>query len=89
MEDHEQWLRSMESNQSQFAANLAEVNRTLDKVGRRLDTVTETLATFTASFAQALVQLATRVDDIAEEHLALERLVRDYIRSQRDGGQQS
>ena len=57
--DHEQWLRSMESNHNQLAADLAAVTRNLAEVTRNQ-------ALFTATFAQAMARLTAEQERQAQ-----------------------
>ena len=77
IELHEEWLRSMESNHAQFAADMAVLDRRLDLLsqivvtqGQNLNAVTIALASLTTrvdGLAASLESLTARVDDLAAE----------------------
>ena len=80
IELHDQWLRSMESNQSQFAAGLAASERRMEafeeQVTGKINQITEILA----QVVQHMAALTARVDKLAET-------VDHYIRFRGDGQQ--
>ena len=82
IELHEQWLLSMESNQSQFAANLAELERKQEQNQQQINQITEILSVVAQS--QVALQAATE-----EAIRRLAETVEQYIRFRGDGRPQN
>jgi len=76
VELHEQWLRSMESNQQQISSDLTRVSANLERVSARLDQVTvgltarlDQLAGIVNQLAVTLLELRAEVGDMGQ-HVA-------------------
>jgi septal ring factor EnvC (AmiA/AmiB activator) len=85
IELHEQWLRSMESNQAQFAENLGRLEGSMSRLEQNL-------ANHQKVFAEQIMALTGGLARLAEEHLKgqerlqrLEDLVERYIRFRGNG----
>ena len=78
IELHDQWLRSMESNQSQFAASLAALDGMMESTQDQINQITGILG-----------QVVQHMAALAEEHRKLAETVDRYIRFGGDGGQQN
>ena len=89
VEMHEQWLLSMESNQSRFVENLAALGRERQafqqEVRQQIDQITVILGQVVqhqAILSARMTELAGRVDQLAET-------VDRYIRFRGDGREQN
>ena len=51
IELHDQWLRSIESNQAQFAENLGRASERLDRIAERMDSVAQRMDRMGQDFA--------------------------------------
>ena len=89
IELHDQWMRSMESHHSQFAANLA----ALERKHELLSQIMITLGQNQSVLFQALASLTTTVEETNREHdrrmKRLEELIERYIRFRGDGQSQN
>ncbi len=71
VELHDQWLLSMESNQSQMSASLAEL-------ARKQDRLTELVLTFGQNQSvlfSSMARLTTEMEALVEQHRKLEQTV--------------
>ncbi len=92
IELHEQWLRSMESNQTQFVANMATLDRRLNELSRIVVTLGQNktvLFTAMANFSSGMDDLRAEMKALAEQHRKLEDTVDRYIRYRGNGKQEN
>ncbi len=89
IELHDQWLLSMESNHSQFAAHLAALERDMerfrDEAREQMSEIREVLLTV----VQHQVNLSSNVASLAEQLRALKEVVEQYIRFRGNGRQEN
>ncbi len=89
IELHDQWLLSMESNHSQFAANLAALERDLqtfkDEAREQMSDIREVLL----EVVQHQANLSSNVASLAEQLRALKDAVEQYIRFRGNGRQEN
>ncbi len=94
IELHDQWLLSMESNHSQFAANLAalerEMQRFREEVGEFRDEAREQISEIREILLEVVqhqANLSSNMATLAEQHRKLEEAVEQYIRFRSNGSQ--
>ena len=78
IELHDQWLLSMESNQSQMSASLSETVRTLGELTRKHDRFTELVLTLGQNQSVlfiSMAKLSSEMEALAEQHRKLEQTV--------------
>ncbi len=81
VEMHDQWLRSMESNHSQMASSLAELERQLEA----LTQLVLSLGQNQSVLFSAMARLSSEMEALAAQHRKLEETVERYIRFRGNG----
>jgi hypothetical protein len=85
VEMHEQWLLSMESNHSQFAAQLVEMERERAEFERESREKFTQISQILEQVVQHQAILSTRMAELAEQQRQLAENVNRYIRFRGNG----
>ena len=83
MEYHEQWLRSMESNQAQFAENMGHLTEKLNLFAENQKSTQQELASFRELFREHVVTVAMNQASLAG---TLAKLTEEHLRLMEDNG---